>query len=188
MGTQKKSISKEKDPVGSKSVSVGPTAIAMGPISKSDPLYMKKGSIVQPWNIPIGRKSDSGSDMRNRKKAICDYGTKNDSGKLRMDLLPPDVEAAWAEVLTKGAEKYEPRNWELGINFSRVYAAARRHLKDFWAGDDYDEETGLLHLAHALCCISFLLAYQLRHLDSFDDRPKLIKENNVTKEPTDSSS
>ena len=37
------------------------------------------------------------------------------AGKLRMDLTPPEWEVALADVMTQGAKKYEPRNWEKGM-------------------------------------------------------------------------
>lgn len=97
-------------------------------------------------------------------------GRKNDGDKIRVDLFPPGVILDISEVLTFGAKKYEPRNWEKGIHWSRVYGAAMRHLLAWWGGEDRDPETGLSHLAHAGCCITFLLEY-LRTHPELDDRP-----------------
>jgi len=98
-------------------------------------------------------------------------GTKFDTGKPRWDLLPVDALDELVQVLTFGASKYADRNWEKGINYSRVYGAAMRHLTKFWKGIDKDDETGLEHLAHAMCCCMFLLSYRLRGMKDFDDRP-----------------
>jgi hypothetical protein len=81
------------------------------------------------------------------------------------------------KVLDFGSMKYSGRNWEKGIVYSRVFAAAVRHL---WTGfhakvrgeDGTDGETGLSHLAHAACCVLFLLAYETRGMTAFDDRPE----------------
>lgn len=100
-------------------------------------------------------------------------GVKNDQGKIRMDLIPPDVEEALARILTHGAKKYADRNWEKGMDWSRVYGAARRHLAKFWKGDDIDPEFGELHIDHALCCVAFLCAYAHRGVGN-DDRKKLV--------------
>jgi hypothetical protein len=63
------------------------------------------------------------------------------------------------------------RNWEAGMGWSRLYAAAERHLHAWWAGESNDSETGLSHLAHALACLHFLNHYE--HLKvGKDDRPK----------------
>lgn len=53
-----------------------------------------------------------------------DEGVKNDTGKVRMDLLPVDALTEVAEVLTQGATQYGARNWAKVIMFSRLYAAA----------------------------------------------------------------
>mgnify|MGYP000197493268 CR=1 FL=1 len=91
-------------------------------------------------------------------------GVKYDDGKPRYDLMPPDAENAIAKILTFGAEKYADRNWEDGMNWGRLYGAARRHLSKYWAGENYDSDSGELHLAHAACCVMMLLSYQLRNV------------------------
>jgi len=104
-------------------------------------------------------------------------GAKYDEGKPRWDLLPIDALNELVAVLSFGAGKYDDRNWEKGINYSRVYGAAMRHLTKFWNGQDKDDETDLAHLAHAMCCCMFLLSYQLRSMKEFDDRPRNQKPN-----------
>jgi hypothetical protein len=100
-------------------------------------------------------------------------GRKNDEGKLRFDLVPPEVEEALAAVLTHGATKYEDRNWEKGIKYGRVYAALRRHLLSWVKGDKIDDESGMPHLHHALCCLAFLIAYEARGMGKeWDDMHK----------------
>jgi hypothetical protein len=100
-------------------------------------------------------------------------GTKHDEEKPRTDLLPIDPMMDIAEILTFGAKKYSDRNWEKGIKWSRVYGALLRHMFAWWKGQDLDPETGKSHLAHAGCCIMFLLQYS-KHNKEFDDRPKYV--------------
>jgi len=102
-------------------------------------------------------------------------GVKYDSGKLRFDLVPISSEKALAQVLTYGARKYAERDWEKGIAYSRIYAAARRHLASWWAGTDTDAESGLPHLDHALCNIAFLIEFMKTHPE-LDDRPHKPKK------------
>ena len=84
-------------------------------------------------------------------------GRKHDTGKLRYDLLPPKTVEDVVKVLTLGAEKYAPDNWKYVRPFNdRYYAAAMRHIQAWRQGEDHDPETGLPHLAHALCCLVFL--------------------------------
>lgn len=94
---------------------------------------------------------------------------KADSEKVRLELLPVRPLLDVGKVLTFGAKKYEARNWEKGFSWSRPYAAALRHLFAWWAGETYDKETGLNHLAHALCEIMFLLEFSYTHVE-MDDR------------------
>ena len=98
-------------------------------------------------------------------------GTKYDEAKTRYDLIPPEALEQVARVLTFGAAKYDDRNWEHGISWGRVFAACMRHLWAWWRGEDRDPETGLSHLAHAGCCVFFLLTYEARGMVDFDTRP-----------------
>ena len=106
-------------------------------------------------------------------KAVLTEGTKHDGGKLPLDLWSPDAIEETARVLGFGANKYEPYNWAQGIKYSRVFAALLRHLWAFWRGERLDRETGLHHLGHAMCCLMFLLHYEMnrRKYLEFDDRP-----------------
>lgn len=99
-------------------------------------------------------------------------GNKYDAGKLPLHLLPTDALEAITEILDFGAKKYAPRNWEKGLDWSRVYRATLGHLFKWWAGAGPDEETGKSHLWHAGCCILFLIAYELRSVGK-DDRPSI---------------
>lgn len=86
--------------------------------------------------------------------------------------LPPKLAFAIAQVLGFGAHKYGDRNWEKGMKWSRLYAAALRHAFAYLDPDqsNADEETGYSHLAHFACCVTFLLTYQERNIGE-DDRP-----------------
>lgn len=99
-------------------------------------------------------------------------GRKDDKEKLRMDLIPVEAIEEIAKVLGFGAKKYGDRDWEKGLSWSRYYGAALRHLTAWWGGEDKDSETGLSHVAHALCCVLILSTYERRGMILFDDRPK----------------
>lgn len=101
-------------------------------------------------------------------------GKKFDTEKPRVDLLSSKALIEIAKVMGHGAGKYGDQNWRAGIEWSRVIGAAMRHLLAFNDGEDKDAETGLSHLAHAGCCILFLLEYEKTHLE-LDDRFKETK-------------
>lgn len=99
-------------------------------------------------------------------------GVKHDNGKLPMHLMSVPAMHDVARVLEFGQKKYEPRNWEKGMAWSRVYAALLRHLTAWWNGEDIDPESGLPHLAHVATCAMFLQQYE-KYNPEYDDRPKL---------------
>jgi len=90
-------------------------------------------------------------------------GLKHDAGKLRLDLIPPEAIRALGEVLTYGANKYDDRNWGKGISEDRLYAALQRHLLAWREGKAKDKESGLSSLAHALCNLAMLVAFERRN-------------------------
>lgn len=96
-------------------------------------------------------------------------GTKHDSDKPRMDLIDSYAMEMLAEVLTFGAKKYAAHNWRKGIAYSRLIAAALRHIYAINNGQNDDPETGLPHAAHAMCCMMFLVWMQAER-DDMDDR------------------
>lgn len=94
---------------------------------------------------------------------------KHDQEKTRLELLPPDALELAGRVLTFGARKYAAWNWAQGLDWSRLYGAALRHLNAWWGGEGKDPETGHSHLGHAICCLLFLAASEVRGLGR-DDR------------------
>ena len=89
--------------------------------------------------------------------------------KPRLELLPSAALEQIAEVLTYGAAKYDANNWCRGARWGRYFAALLRHVFAWWRGEDHDPETGFSHLAHAGCCLLFLMEYQ-RNGWGTDDR------------------
>jgi hypothetical protein len=94
---------------------------------------------------------------------------KYDHKKIRLDLLSTLAIEELAKVLTFGAEKYTAHNWRSGFAYSRLLGACLRHIFAFMRGESNDPETGLSHLAHAMCCLMFLLEHVLASFGS-DDR------------------
>jgi hypothetical protein len=88
-------------------------------------------------------------------------GTKHDQDKVRMELLPPVALEEIAKVLTHGGKKYDDHNWRKGFKYSRLIGAALRHVFAFARGENLDPETGLSHLAHAACCMMFLIDHMV---------------------------
>jgi hypothetical protein len=101
---------------------------------------------------------------------LSDVAVKHDTQKDPWHLAPWDAIAAIVKVLMFGANRYGPRNWEQGFDWSRLYSATLRHLTAWWQGESNDADTGYSHLWHAGCCILFLIAHEMRGIGR-DDRP-----------------
>lgn len=101
-------------------------------------------------------------------------GVKHDSGKPDLSLLSTIATFKVAQVMTFGKQKYSAHNWRGAFAWSRPAAAALRHIFLWLGGEDKDPESGLSHLAHAACCLMFLLEFEDTHPE-FDDRYKASK-------------
>jgi hypothetical protein len=88
-------------------------------------------------------------------------GVKYDEDKLQWSLLPFRALKEVVAVLGFGAKKYAPDNWQRVPDASTRYVdAAFRHLTDWQLKERLDGETGKSHLAHAICCLLFLLWFE----------------------------
>lgn len=96
-------------------------------------------------------------------------GTKHDSGKPDLSLISGMLLEQVALVRMFGSKKYSRDNWRKGFKYTRSIAAAMRHIMAFKEGEDLDPESGLPHIAHAVCCLEHLLNDYLNHPEN-DDR------------------
>lgn len=118
-------------------------------------------------NLRQWARRDSRADLRRVFWAVvAKFGTDN---------LPRTARLELARVLHFGAEKYSPNNWKGGFKWSRLWRAAYGHIEAHKAGDIYDDETGFLHLSHALCCLMFLIVHERDGLGE-DDRAEIWPE------------
>ena len=86
-----------------------------------------------------------------------DQSAKADKGKLELSLVNPELVKAVADVRMYGTEKYgDSENWRK-VEPKRYVDALYRHLLAYIEGNEVDEESGLSHLAHMACNLSFLL-------------------------------
>ena len=87
---------------------------------------------------------------------------KQDTLKTRWDLVPWEAMYFVAEALTQGAREHDDYGWKtLPFGRRRYFSAAMRHMLAWKAGRELDAQSGMPHLAHAICCLLFLLARDL---------------------------
>lgn len=88
------------------------------------------------------------------------------TGKGRYDLISPIMIDRLAQLLQRGAEKYDDRNWEKGMPLSVYVDSGLRHLYKFLEGHR-DED----HLIAAIWNLQALL-----HIEEMVKRGKLSKD------------
>lgn len=101
---------------------------------------------------------------------------KPDKGKTDWSLLPLRCMEEVMKVYTWGANRHdrEKNQWRYGTKWSRYWNASMRHLIAFWRGEDIDPESGLHHLAHAVC--SIMMLFEMTELKQHDDRENWMGE------------
>lgn len=89
-------------------------------------------------------------------------GMKFDGEKPDYSLVPFGALDEVVKVLTYGAKKYDRFNWEK-VEPHRYQAAALRHISAYMQGETYDPETGINHMAHAVCSLLFLTQFDINN-------------------------
>lgn len=80
------------------------------------------------------------------------------SDKLPLHLWPETATVMGCLGLLDGALKYGRANFrEIGVRASIYVDACRRHLTAWFEGEDFDPDSGLPHMAHALACLAIIV-------------------------------
>lgn len=108
-------------------------------------------------------------------------GLRYDAGKLRYDLIPPEVIEALAQVYTDGAKKYHDRNWEKGMSYSRLIRCIFSHLVKYIFGHRYDKDLpDCEHMAMVMWNAAAILTYDKRDMATeFNDLPHWRFEDKI---------
>ena len=93
----------------------------------------------------------------------------------RYDLIPPESLVWLARLYGAGAQKYDDHNWRRGYEWSKSFGAMQRHAWQFWNGEDFDEETGVPHLANVAWHAFTLMSFMINHPD-YDNRVSTVLE------------
>lgn len=105
---------------------------------------------------------------------------KFDDNKTDWAILPFGALEEIVKVMKFGEGKYARGNFAMksGLEYTRLINGLLRHTLAFARGEDNDPETGLSHMAHAGCCVIFLLHYIVNknQFTTNDDRDiKILK-------------
>ena len=98
--------------------------------------------------------------------------------KVSLTKLPAIAVAHAAHAMMNGASKYGPYNWRAKKVIASIYIdAAKRHLDQWFEGEEVASDSGVHHLGHGMACLAILLD-ALTTGNLIDDRP--INEDNRT--------
>lgn len=97
-------------------------------------------------------------------------GARFNTGKPDFSLLPLCTLEDEVRVWMYGQKKYAAWNWAKGMLWSVPFACAMRHMAAWQRGEELDAESGLPHLAHAMCNLRMLTLYAKNYKQG-DDRP-----------------
>jgi hypothetical protein len=91
-----------------------------------------------------------GEDIGENKIVYKSGASRNDIGKIRLDLIPPEALLELGEVFGEGAVSHGDENWKKGMPNSVVINHMLRHLLLYMKGDR-DE----LHMGKVMfgCCV-----------------------------------
>lgn len=118
--------------------------------------------------------ADRGSKSAEEEvRVVSETGGEKGQKPERYDLLPWEALDEVARVYGFGAEKYKPHNWRRGYAWGLSFAAAMRHITQWWTGERHDPESGYHHLAHGVFHLLALMVYDDAAFDyhTHDDRP-----------------
>lgn len=114
------------------------------------------------WYVKENDDSKEKLDVIKQSQTATTGGRKFDGNKLEYGLTPPLALQEMVKVLTFGAQKYERDNWKRVPDSKRRYFdALQRHVWAWKMGEQLDPESGMHHLAHAMCCLSFLYEHDV---------------------------
>jgi hypothetical protein len=91
-------------------------------------------------------------------------------GKPPLQKLDPNLLEGMARVCDMGDKKHADTHWTLGLPWSAVVGALKRHISEIEKGNITDPESGESHLFHVAVNVMFLNYYL--------NRPEKYAKNN----------
>ena len=91
-----------------------------------------------------------GEDIGESKVIYSSGASRNDIGKIRLDLIPPEALLELGEVFGEGAVRHGDENWKKGMPNSVVLNHMMRHLLLYMKGDRDEPHMGKVMFG---CCV-----------------------------------
>ena len=116
----------------------------------------KESGVKAPYCSPceefvIAKGDDwDGGDAGENKITYSSGASRNDIGKIRLDLIPPEALLELGEVFGEGAVRHGDENWIKGMPNSVVLNHMMRHLLLYMKGDRDEPHMGKVMFG---CCV-----------------------------------
>ncbi|MBL4763465.1 MAG: hypothetical protein JKY93_12310 [Gammaproteobacteria bacterium] len=96
------------------------------------------------------------------------------AAKVGVSNIPIPVMREVGAAMNEGADKYGAYNWrESEIDAETYFNSTRRHLDDWWDGEDIDPDSGIHHVSKAISSLMVLRDSMLA--GTFEDNRPLTK-------------
>ncbi len=147
-------------------------------MTTKQPDYYDSGNITHaPWDnkVSFAGLAIPFPPIQEKSAVVADNGgLRDDSGKPRYDLIPPEFMDALAAHYAAGATKYADRNWERGMSYGKCFRALMSHAWKWWAGEKYDVDPKMPNYkAHHMIAVAWnaiaCYTYETRKIGK-DDR------------------
>jgi len=112
---------------------------------------------------------------------MSEVGIKHDQGKLRYELVKPEMLEQLAKALHGGAEKYGDENYKY-VDNQRYIGALMRHLQAYRKGELADKDSGLHPMAHVMACAAIILQKDMESRNNMMDVLDSILEEQIKDE------
>lgn len=115
----------------------------------------------------------SGMTLADAARMLDSTNPKDRAGVLKpqLDLVPAALDIVASLAFADGARKYGPFNWrDRPVKASIYVAAIRRHLAEWFDGENETRDTGVPHLG-AIAASVAILADAMANGNLVDDRP-----------------
>jgi hypothetical protein len=109
-------------------------------------------------------------DIQMLKTPRKDHGMRYNDGKLKWSYVHFQSMEPMVRVLMFGAQKYEPHNWQKGLNKVEILESMQRHLAKMMDGEENDPESGLSHIGHIMCNAMFWSYMDLRDKGKINEK------------------
>lgn len=107
---------------------------------------------------PAQPEPEGGKEVSREAKPTNPKDEIASASKVPLHLWPQTATVYGALALLAGRQKYGRSNWrEAGVRATVYKDALDRHMGLWFEGEDYDSETELPHLGHALACLAILV-------------------------------